>query len=134
MKLFKKIFLGLALAFVAVITLASCSNVSESYANKVTKAAEKGENITYTQVVADLGNECFDVTVGKTDEAKTGFILGVKGYTNDMTKEELVAKLQEANADTKFEYLLVVVALGKCTGARYLSGTANEIKTKLGVK
>ncbi len=46
--------------------LVACSNISQSYADKINKAAENDEHITYTQVLEDLGENAVDVTIAKT--------------------------------------------------------------------
>ena len=118
MKKIKRIFLAIALCFVTVITLASCSKVSKSYADKINKAHENGNDLTYEDVVKDLGDECIDCTT-----VKNGMLVAIKGYTKDNYKE----KLNAANGDTKFEFITITVVLGKCSYAYYASGTANEV-------
>ena len=122
----KKVLLGLALAFVCVVTLASCSKVSQSYADKINEAAKTEEKITYDDAKSALGDECFDVTL-----LKTGVLYAVKGFKNDMTEEELEKKFDEADENTKFEAIIIAVVAGKCTAAAYVSGTAAEIEAKL---
>ena len=46
-----------------MLALASCSNISESYAEKINKAAEAGEHYTLEKVKEDLGDEAVDITV-----------------------------------------------------------------------
>ena len=67
----------LALVLVAAmlcIALASCGKISESYAKKINKAAEKDEHYTYTEVMEDLGDNAVDITL-----LKSGVIIAVKG-------------------------------------------------------
>ena len=123
----KKILLSLAVAFAFVITLASCSKVSQSYADKINNAAEKNENITYETAKEDIGDECFDVLGNKLFTV----LVAVKGYKNDMTFEQLDAKLDELDENTKISCLIVVVLAGKCTSAIYVSGTGSEIEAKI---
>lgn len=122
----KKILLSLAVAFAFVITLASCSKISQSYADKINDAAEKKEYITYETAKSDIGDECFDITI-----LQNGILVAVKGYKNDITWEELDKKLDELDKDTKVSCLVVVVALGKCTSAAYYSGSAAEVEAKI---
>ena len=117
MKKLKRIFLAIALCFVTVITLASCSKVSKSYADKINNAYQAGNALTYEDVVNELGDECIDSTI-----AKNGLLTAVKGLTKENYKE----KLNAASSDTKFEFITITVVQGKCTYAHYASGTANE--------
>lgn len=117
----KKILLSLAVAFAFVITLASCSKVSQSYADKINEAAKTEEKITYDEAKEALGDELvFDVA---------GQMIAVKGITKENYKE----KLNEADGDTKFSVIMVNTLLGKCVSASYAEFTANEVKAKLGL-
>ena len=126
MKKLTKIFLSVFLVLGGFLLLASCSNVSQSYADKVNKAAENKEYITLTQAKEDLGDECFSVIV-----ANSGVIYAVKGYKNTMTNEELSAKFDEADENTKFQTIIIAVLLGNCTKATYVEGTGAEIEAKI---
>lgn len=80
----KKLFKGLAsvlAAFVLLVSLASCSKVSQSYADKINKAVEDGEALTVEQVQKDLGDEAQSYVI-----AGMGVIVAVKGIE---TKEDL---------------------------------------------
>ena len=103
----KKLFKGLAsvlAAFVLLVSLASCSKVSKSYADKINKAVENKEPLTVEQVKKDLGDEAIDFGL---------FIVAVKGVES---KEDLEKKLEE---EDKVEGLIVTCLLGKATGAVY---------------
>ena len=118
MKNFKRVLLSLVLVFVALIALASCSKVSQSYADKINNNYQNKTNIvTYEEAKEALGDECIDITV-----AKTGKLVAVKGLNKDNYKE----KLQAADADTKFSFIVITVVQGNCSNALYASGTANE--------
>ena len=123
----KKILLSLAVAFAFVITLASCSKVSQSYADKINDAAEKKEYITYETAKEDIADECFDVLNNKVFTV----LVAVKGYKNDMTFEQLDEKLDELDENTKISCLIVIVLAGKCTSAVYVSGTGAEVEAKI---
>ena len=123
----KKILLSLAVAFAFVITLASCSKVSQSYADKINNAAKDGEAITYETAKSDLGDECFDVL----NNGLFNILVAVKGYKNDMTMEELDKKLDELDKDTKVSCIIVTVMANKCTSALYFSGSAAEVEAKI---
>jgi hypothetical protein len=122
----KKVLLGLALAFVCVITLASCSKISQSYADKINNAAEKKEYVTVADAKDALGDEGFDITI-----AGTGALLAVKGYKNNITWAELDAKLDALDKDTKIEAIIIGCVLNNCVSAAYISGTAAEVEAKL---
>lgn len=105
-----------SLALVLVLALAmlvSCGNISESYANKINKAAEKGEHYTYAQVKEDLGDEAVDVTF-----MGSGVIIAVKNCTS---LEDLEKMIEE---DKDIKGIVVTIAAGKATAAKY--GEINE--------
>jgi len=126
MRKFRNVLLSLALAFVFVLTLASCSKVSQSYADKINEAAKTEEKITYADAKDALGDECWDITF-----LGSGFLYAVKGYKSTMTAEELDKKFSEADENTKFEVIVITVAAEKCVSANYFSGTGAEIEAKL---
>ena len=92
----------------SVFALAACSNISDSYAQKVNKAAEKDEHFTLTQVLDDLGEEAIDFTI-----AKTGVVIAVKGCK---TIDEIGEKLE---GDETVYGIVVTFALGKAMSAEY---------------
>lgn len=122
MNTIKKVLLGLALAFVCVVTLASCSKVSQSYADKVNNAAKDGEYVTYETAKNDLGDEVLVDIAGQ--------MIAVKGLTKDNYKE----KLDNADENTKFSVIMVNTLLGNCVSATYAEFTVKEVKAKLGVE
>ncbi len=123
----KKVLLGLALAFVCVVTLASCSKVSQSYADKINEAAEKKEYVAVADAKDALGDECFDASFFSL----AGSLIAVKGYKNDMTYAELEKKMSEADENTKFEAIVIFYAGSNCIYSVYVSGTAAELSNKL---
>ena len=101
----------------SVLTLASCSNATESYAKKINKAAEDGEHYTYDEVVEDLGDNAIEIAI-----AKTGVIVAVKGCE---TVDDVKAKIDEGKT---VKGIVVVVALGKATSASYKEITEDDLK------
>ena len=82
----KKFFKAM-LAVLTVVVLASCSKVTDSYAEKIRVAEAKGENMTYAEVIDDLGlpHEEWNLVLVKYSK-------WYKGYE---TKEEAQAALEE---------------------------------------
>ena len=109
-------FLATVLLVGMIFTLASC-NISESYAEKINKAAEAGEHFTYEEVLEDLGENAIDITI-----LKTGVVIAVKGCS---TLDELEDKLD--NGD-KVEGIVVTMVAGKATAAAYKSITEDDLK------
>lgn len=121
MKILKRVLLGFALTSLMVFTLASCSKVSKSYADKINEAAKTEEKITYEEAKDAFGDELLLDVAGQ--------MVAVKGLTKENYKE----KLNEADGDTKFSVIVVTTLLGKCTSATYFEFTSNEVKAKLGL-
>ena len=119
MRKFRNILLSLALAFVFVITLASCSKVSKSYADKINEGFKNGNCLTYQEVKDELGDECIDAT---HNNANSGLLIAVKGVTRDNYREMLA----KADSTTKYEVLAITVVQGQCQNANYASGTLAE--------
>ena len=74
MKKLKYVFMVMAVAFVAVITLISCSKATKSYSDKINNAYQSGEAITYDDVLKELGNEAINLT----KNGESGVILVVR--------------------------------------------------------
>ena len=121
MKLVKRLSLFVvAIAF--VLTLASCGKISQKYADKVNKAAEKGEPLTFTEVKEDLGDEAVWIGTGEKIGAASGVIIAVKGCT---TVDDIKAKLDEGKT---VKGITVTVLLNKATAAKYTEITAEDLK------
>lgn len=116
MKKITKWFIGL-FASLFLFILVACSNVSQSYANKINKAAESKEYMTYTEVKEDLGDDCIDLTVGRT-----GVIICVKGVSS---KDDLKEKLDD---EEDVEGIIVTFALGNAMSASYRKITSEDLK------
>lgn len=121
MKLVKRLSL-FAVLFAFVLTLASCSKVSQKYADKINKAAEKGEPLTFTEVKEDLGDEAVWIGTGEKIGVASGVIIAVKGCTS---YDELKAQIDEGKT---VKGLIVSIALGKATGAKYTEITKDDLK------
>ena len=116
----KKI-LSLALVCVLMVgvllTLASCGNISQSYADKVNKAVEDGEPLTKDEVMKALGDGA--VWQGMGGDA-LGVIMAVKGCSSMEEIEELVKNKEEADV------IIVAVVDGKAVKAAFGSSTDND--------
>ena len=130
MKKFVKVLALLACSLAFVFALASCSNVSQSYADKINEAAKNNEHISYDDAVDALGDECVDFTLAVLNN-HTGALIAVKG----VKKDEYEAKVKNATAEEaeKLEAIIIVVLLDKCTSATYTNAKdamqkANEAK------
>lgn len=120
----KKIFkaLGAVIASGAVVvSLASCSNVTQDYADKIVEKAEDKKNYTYEEVMKKLGDEAINGTI-EVAGYRVGVIIGVKGIK---TKEDLQAKI---DAGEDVEGIVVTIANGKATAARYGKINASDLK------
>ena len=120
----KKIFkaLGVVIASGAVVaSLASCSNVTQDYADKIVEKAEDKKNYTYEEVMKKLGAEAINGTI-EVAGYRVGVIIGVKGIK---TKEDLQAKI---DAGEDVEGIVVTIANGKATTARYGKINASDLK------
>ena len=99
-----------------ILTLASCGNISESYAKKINKAAEKDEHYTYDEVVEDLGDNAVDITF-----LKTGVIVAVKGCESI---DDIQAKIDDGKT---VKGIVVSIVAGKATSATYKEITKDDL-------
>lgn len=114
----KKIF-AILVALVLVVSLASCSKVSQKYADKVNEAAEAGECYTLAQVKEDLGDEAIEIILPVIN---TGVVIAVKGCES---YDEIKAKLDEGK-ETKG--IIIVIAGGEAKSAEYRVITEEDLK------
>ncbi len=114
-----KKFYAILVALVLVLSLTSCSKVSQKYADKVNKAAEAGECYTLTQVKEDLGDEAIEIIVPVIN---TGVVIAVKGCES---YDEIKAKLDEGK-ETKG--IIIVIAGGEAKSAEYRVITEEDLK------
>lgn len=109
--------LAVAMALVVLcMALASCSNISESYAKKINAAAEDGDHYTLSEVKEDLGDEAVEITL-----LNTGVVIAVKGCDS---VEDIKAKLEDGDT---VKGIIVTVALGKATAAKYTEITEDDL-------
>ena len=94
----------------ALTMLVSCGSVSERYAKKINKAAEKGDKYTYEQVMKDLGDYAVDLT---SEYTHTGCIIAVKGCDSF---EDIEEKIEEGKT---IKGIVITFAVGKATFAEY---------------
>ena len=116
----KKLFVFFALVF-SLISLVGCSSVSQSYADKINKAASNKEHITYEEVIKTLGDEAQDWTVtvlGSTN----GVVYAVKGVTNPHEFKELL------NSEENVDCLIITIMNNKATAAKY--GSTKDVEDK----
>ena len=93
-----------------VLSMASCSNVSESYAKKINKAADEKEHYTLDQVLEDLGDEAIKLVDPITN---SGLVLAAKGCT---TYEEIEEKWDK---DEEVKGIVITFLAGKAMSAEY---------------
>ena len=112
-KVFKLSMITLVALF-SLFTLASCGGVSESMAEDINLAAEKGEHLTYTELMDKLGDpviSLYDALV-----TKTGAVTWAQGYDNG---DDYKAALE---AGKEVPVLVVTFVGGKATSAIYSDG------------
>ncbi len=97
--------------------LASCSNISQSYADKVNKAAEDGEAYTSDKVKEDLGENAVEIAL-----MGTGAIVAVDGCKS---LSDIQAKINDGQT---VKGIVVTIVLGKATKAVYKEITADDLK------
>ena len=105
----------------AVFMFASCGKISQSYADKINKAADKDEHMKYADVKEDLGDDVADLTItvmGSTN----GVLIAVKGCDS---WDDIEDKIDEGKT---VKGLYVTILNGKATKAEYREITANDKK------
>lgn len=117
MKRIFSVILACLLLVGCVLSMASCSKATESYAKKVNKAAEEGEHYTYDQVMEDLGDEAIDITL-----FKSGVIIAVKGCDN---LDEVEDKIDDGKT---LKGVIITIAAGKAISADYREITEDDLK------
>lgn len=105
------------LIFGCVLTLASCGKISESYAKKINKAAEKDEHYTYDEVMEDLGDNAVDITF-----LKSGVIVAVKGCES---LDDIKDKIDDGKT---VKGIVITVVAGKATSATYKEITKDDLQ------
>ena len=104
--------LGLALTF----GLTACGSVSQGYADKINKAyatETKDDDLTYEQVLKDLGDPAINITGSFSVIKATGACTWYKGCK---TVEDKNKKLEEGK---NVDYIIVTFLNGTATGAEF---------------
>ena len=104
----------------AMLALASCSNISEKYAEKINAAAEADEHYTYADVKEDLGEDVVDITVTVMGST-SGVLIAVEGVSS---LDELEDKLD--NGET-VKGIVVTILNSKATKAVYKEITESDL-------
>ena len=102
-----------------VFMFASCGKISQSYADKINKAAEKGENMTYAEVKEDLGDDVVDLTVTLVGSTN-GTLIAVKGCDS---WEDIEEKL---DAGKTVKGISILIVNNKATAAEYREISKND--------
>ena len=116
----KKTIKIIAVAMVAVMlcmALVSCSNISESYANKINKAADNDKHYTLEEVRKDLGDDAVEVIV-----LGTGAVIAVKGCDS---LDDIEDQIEDGKT---VRGIIVTFVAGKATKAKYSEITEDDLK------
>ena len=100
-----------------MLAFASCGKISESYADKINKAAKNDDHFTYEEVTKALGDDVIDLTM-----LKTGVVIAVKGCDS---WDEIEDKFDDGKT---VKGLYVTFVAGKATSAEYREITADDKK------
>ena len=125
---FLKRFSLMAVVCMFLLTVVSCGGISQKYADKINKAAEAKDYVTYSEVVDKLGEKNIVKGVIGEGSLATGAIIAVKGVTN---LEELQAKI-EAGKGAKG--IVVIILGGNAVSATFGEITADDIAKLKGAK
>lgn len=120
-----KYVLAALVACGAAFSLASCSKVTEKYADKVTEAFKedaKDTKYTYKKVLKDLGKEAIDITIDAPLVGRSGVIVAVKGCKS---KEDIEKKINDGK---KVEGLVITIAGDIATAAVYKEIKSSDLK------
>ena len=117
MKRIISVALVVVMLVATMLSVVSCGPISESYAEKINKAAEVGEHYTYDKVVEDLGDNAVEIAV-----FGTGVVIAVKGC-------ETLADIEEKIDNGEIVKGIVVTMLAnKAMSAAYKEITENDLK------
>lgn len=117
MKKILSVALVVVMLVATMLSIVSCGPISESYAEKINKAAEDGEHYTYDQVVEDLGDNAVEIAI-----FGTGVVVAVKGCES---LEDIEEKLD--NGET-VKGIVVTMLANKATSATYKEITEDDLK------
>lgn len=128
MKKLRNIFIAMAACFAFVFALASCSGskVSKAYADTINNAASNNNHITVETAKNDLGKECNDWTFGGD-----GLMFAVKGYDNLENEAAFEKLILGGDENNRYEAIIIVCTLGKCTSATFVEGTGEQVSKAL---
>ena len=118
MKRILSMILACVLLFGCMCALASCSNVSQSYADKINEKAAADEHLTYDEVMKDLGDDAVDLTVKIINHS--GVIYAVKGCS---TWDDIQAKI---DAGETVKGVVITIVSDKATAAVYKEITEKD--------
>ena len=118
MKKFFKFFMAFIACF-GLFFLASCSNVTQAYADKINEEAKDGDKdfITLEQIRKDLGDEAVEILI-----LNSGVVIAVKGCKS---VDDIKAKL---DAGEDVEGLVITIVAGNATAAAYRKITSSDLK------
>lgn len=114
MKKVLKLSMVAVIALFTLFTLASCGGVSENMADDINLAAEKGEHLTYTELMDKLGDPV--ISLYDSVFTKAGVVTWAKGYDN---ADDYQAAL---DAGKEVPVLVVTFVGGKANSATYSDG------------
>lgn len=106
----KKLF-ALGGVFLMGMTLASCG-IGQSAADRINKAAEEKNHLTYDQLIKDYGKPTYDVTA-EVLGSRNGSVIWVKGCDTSTKVEE------KLNNGEKLSALTVIILNSKATSATW---------------
>ena len=109
------------LLMASVFSLASCSAVSKTYANRINKAAENDEHFTYDEVMSTLGDEAVDLTISAIG-VHAGAIIAVKGCTSWDEIEDLIDEGKTVKG------IIITIGYNKATKAEYREISTSDKK------
>ena len=112
-----RILAFLLVAVMLVCALASCGNISESYAEKINEAAKAGEHYTYEKVVKDLGDDAVELAYHES-----GVVIAVKGCSSI---DDISKKIDDGET---VKGIVVTMVAGKATYAVYKEITKDDLK------
>lgn len=116
MKKILSVALVVVMLVATMLTIVSCGNISESYAEKINKAAKDGEHYTYDEVVEDLGENAVELAF-----LGNGVVIAVKGCESiDDIREKI------DNGET-VKGIVVTMIAKKATAATYKEITEEDL-------
>ena len=115
----KKIVSLLLVCILMVGVLSSCGGIF--VANKINKAAEAGQPISYEDALDKLGNNVLDLTDVDENGKRNGYLVRINGVKD---QEDYVQFINTINSGKSKNGIIVTIADGKATAAE--SGKLNK--------